>query len=370
MEIDSFKYWMDQLVNRSENTVKAYKLHFNQFLEFMKATPDALIKMQRKALESDGDPRKNHVVETKVRAWLGELKQSKSPSTCRLALSSVKSFFALNLHPLRLTRLDRPQGESVGSRIPEKEEVIRIADATKWKYRAAVMFLKDSGLRISDLVRVRWEDAVDLGEGFWNFNIMTQKKQVQACAFVGPETTRLLNQFKNKSGRIFGANKDAVNRMVNLIIEKAGVEGVSAHGLRKYFKTSLQHARVPEEYILRMMGKKASVYSENRRSQLFEAYKNAYPDLSIYAQQAQAEEIADLRTELKEMQKIKEDYEFLKPLIEMAKAGKAAFFIPKKHAKDLPLEVLETIKKFITPERFEAIKKIIQEQKRQSQSRS
>ena len=47
-----------------------------------------------------------------------------------------------------------------------------------------------------------------------------------------------------------------------------------------------------------MMGKKASVYSESRRSQLFEAYKNAYPELSIYAQKEREEEVKGLRGEV------------------------------------------------------------------------
>jgi len=295
---------MDQLVNRSANTVRAYNLHFRLFLEYVKATPNQLIEMQRKAIESNGDPRENHVVETKVRTWLGELKTAKSPATCRLALQAIKSFFALNLHPLRVTRLDRPQGESQGSRIPEREEVIRIADATKWKYRAAVMFLKDSGLRTSDLAQIQWDDAVDMGDGFWNFNLLTEKRKVAACAFVGPETTRLLKQFKNKTGHIFPAHTGTMNRTLNHIIEKAGVENVSAHGLRKYFVTSLQHARVPQEYILRMMGKKNSVYSESRRSELFEMYRKAYPELSIYVGRQQTEELESLKQELLELRNL------------------------------------------------------------------
>lgn len=298
-EIDAYKYWMDQLVNRSPNTVRAYKLHFRLFLEYVKLTPNQLIEMQRKAIESNGDPRENHVVESKVRAWLGELKTAKSPATCRLALSALKSFFELNLHPLRLTRLDRPQGDSLGSRIPEREEIVLMLDASKWKYRASIMALKDSGLRVSDLVRLRWEDKVDMGDGFWNFNLVTEKRKVVACAFIGPETTRLLENFKTKTGRIFDADKGTVNRRINKIIEKAGVEGVSAHGLRKFFVTSMEHARVPKDYYLHMMGKKSSVYSEKRLSELFKAYRDAYLELNIYAGQTD-EQITELRDKLQE----------------------------------------------------------------------
>lgn len=302
-KIDSFKYWMDQLAARSKSTRDMYQIYFNKFLEYAKATPDGLIEMQRKALETTGDPRENNVVEAKVRAWLAEMKNQKSPATRRMALAAVKSFFAVNLHPLKLTRLDRPQGESVGSRIPEKEEVVKIADAGKWKYRAAVMFLKDSGLRISDVVRVRWEDKVDMGDGFWNFNLVTEKRGVSACAFVGPETTRLLEQFKTKTGRIFNTSRDVMKNKLNILVKKARIEGVTAHGLRKYFVTSMEHQRVPKDYYLHMMGKKSSVYSEKRRSELFQAYKKAYPSLSLYAAREQTQELEKLKKQAEAQEK-------------------------------------------------------------------
>ena len=307
-EIDSYEYWMDQLVNRSPGTQRVYRIMFKEFLEYMDVTPNQLVEMQRRSLEGNGDPRENRVVENKVRAWLAELRKSKSPATCRLALATVKSFFALNLHPLRLTRLDRPQGESQGSRIPEREEVIRVLDAAKWKYRAAITFLKDSGLRLSDLVKIRWENKVDMGDGFWNFNLITEKRKVAACAFVGPETTRLLEQFKTKTGFIFKTTPKNACVQINKILKAVGVKGVTAHGFRKYFVTSMQHARVPEQYYLHMMGKKSSVYSEKRRSELFEAYRKAYPELSIYAQQSQAEEIERLENRINELERERSEY--------------------------------------------------------------
>ena len=297
-EIDSFNFWMDQLATRSPSTRMSYQIYFSQFVEYVAKTPNQLIELQRKALASDGDPRENFFVETEVRQWLAELHEAKSASTCRTALSAVKSFFDLNLHPLRLSRRDRPQGDSQGSRIPEREEVIRIADASKWKYRAGCMFLKDSGLRISDVVRVKWSDLEDMGEGVWHFNIMTKKRNILACSFVGPETTRLLEQFKTKTGRVFRTGPDNFNDQINAVIKTAGIEGVTAHGLRKYFKSSLEHARVPEQHILFMMGKKSDVYSENRRSELLKEYKGAYQELSIYVVKEQMEEIENLKKQL------------------------------------------------------------------------
>ena len=301
--IDSFDYWMQQLESRSLSTRRVYSSYFTKFCEYVDLSPNQLIETQRQALASRGDPRENHQIENQVRAFMNSMKESHSASTRRQVLASVKSFFDLNLHPLRLSVLDRPRGDSLGSRTPEKEEVVMIADAGKWKYRAAIMFLKDSGLRVSDVVRLKWKEKVSMGGGFWNFSLITQKRAVQACAFVGPETTRLLEQFKTKTGRIFRTGAENFDVMVNLQIKRAGVEGVTAHGLRKYFVTSLEHARVPKDQIWHMCGKKSSVYSEKRRSELFKSYRDAYFELSVYYQREQQEEVDSLRRELAEIKR-------------------------------------------------------------------
>lgn len=299
-EIDSWSYWLTQLENRSASTRRNYKVYVQNFLEYAKLTPNQAIEKQRESLEKKGaDPRLNHVVETLVKSWLIELRKNRTPGTCRTAFASVKSFFALNMFPLRLGREASIPGDAeYASRIPEKNEVIQILDASKWKYRAAIMVLKDSGLRVSDLVRLRWEDKVDMGDGFWSFSLVTQKRKVAAVSFIGPESTRLLNQFKTQVGRIFKTTPTAMSIKLCRIIHSIGIQGVTAHGLRKYFQTSMQHARVPTDYYLRMMGKTTSVYSETRRSELFEAYKKAYPELSIYQVKEQAEEVEALKKQM------------------------------------------------------------------------
>lgn len=370
-KFDSYKYWLDQLEGRSAATKELYTIYFKKFCEYAKATPDALVEMQRKAMEGNGDPRENHVVESKVRAWIASERDSKSTQTRKSMLTAVKSFFTLNLHPLRMLRMDVPQGESKGSRIPEKEEVILMADAAKWKYRAAVMFLKDSGLRISDVVRVRWEDRVDMGSGFWNFNLLTRKKQVQACAFVGPETTRLLEQFKTKTGRIFKTAKEHMGDEINVLTKKAELEGVTAHGLRKYFLTSMEHARVPEQYYLHMMGKKSSVYSEKRRSELFKEYKRGYPELSIYAVQ---ERDKQLQEQAKKIASLEDQVKMLMNVMRLAAKGEAPIGIATIDGKEIAVVKMkdkDVVEKLgVKPETLAEAKKKLREieaKKRQSQ---
>ncbi len=300
-EIDRYEYWLTQLSGRSEATQNVYKIYFQQFLSYVLLTPNELIRLYDESKQNGDDPREKEAVELKVRLWLNELKKTKSPATCRQAYGSVRSFFDLNRRPLFLLRQDKPKGHSEGSRIPEKKEVIRIADAAKSKYRAAMMVLKDSGLRCSDVVRLRWEDKIDMGQGFWHWKISTQKTGLTAMVFIGPEATRLLNQFKQKTGRLFATSSNNFNKKINRTIRSAGIKDLSAHGLRKYYVSSMQAARVPEQNYLRMMGKVSSVYSENRRSELFQVYNDAYEKLSIYTTENQT--LSRFAKELTRLQK-------------------------------------------------------------------
>ena len=300
-EIDSYEYWLTQLSGKSEATQNVYIIYFRQFLGYVELTPNELIELYDETKKNGDDPREKEAVELKVRLWLNGLKKIKSPATCKQAYASVRSFFDLNRRPLFLLRQDKPKGRSEGSRIPEKKEVIKIADASKSKYRAAIMVLKDSGLRCSDVVRLRWENKIDMGEGFWHWKLTTQKTGMTAMVFIGPEATRLLNQFQQKTGRLFAASCKTFNKKINRLISAAGINDLSAHGLRKFFVSSMQAARVPEQNYLRMMGKVSSLYSENRRSELFEVYKNAYEKLSIYSTENQT--LSKFAKELTQLQK-------------------------------------------------------------------
>jgi len=246
--------------------------------------PDELVEIQKAARNHEGDLRENQVLEGKVRAFIQYLEdKGYSISTCKLAYAAVLSFFECNLYPLEMRPQDRPNGEARGSRIPEKKEIVKLLNAAKSRsHRAVILVLKDSGLRISDVVRLRWDDREDLGEGFWSWKVLTRKRKVQATSFIGPEATEALKQLDKKDERIFPVNVDGLSHSIVETAKSAGLKDVSGHGLRKFFNVELQAARVPREWRYQMMGKKTGVYDENRITKLFEAYKTAYDHLRVY----------------------------------------------------------------------------------------
>jgi integrase len=321
LEIDSYQYWMNKLAGKSPNTLKTYRSLFANFLGYIKMTPNELIALKQKCNGSNADPRECAIVEDRVLDWINNgLGNSKSSATKRTGLAVVMCFFNCNKHPLSLDKNDYERADSVGSRIPTKEEIAKIADCTTgWKFRAAVIVLKDSGLRCSDLRKLIWEAKQDLGDGFWHWTIVTEKRNVKAEVFIGPEATRLLANFKTKQGRIFPTSTVVMNFRLNEAIRKAKIQGVTAHGLRKFHTTSLQHGRVPDAYILAMEGKRTSVYSETRPDVLFEAYKNAYKELSLAVGNGQAIEKA--KEDIERLQRENEDLKVKVGRMEGSKEG-------------------------------------------------
>jgi integrase len=275
---------MEQLANRSQSTRDHYVLYFKKFAEWMGKSPDELIEMQKAARNHTGDLRENRVLEGKVKGFMKHLEDhGYSVATRKIVYASVLSFFESNVYPLDMHPHDRPSGESRGSRIPEKEEIVKMLNAAKsQRYRAAILALKDSGLRISDLVQLRWEDVEDLGEGFWGWKVLTRKRKVQATPFMGPEATEALKLLPRKDERIFPINPTVLSNTIGKIIKSASLKDVTAHGLRKFFNVELQAARISREWRYQMMGKKTGAYDENRLTKLFAAYREAYDNLRVY----------------------------------------------------------------------------------------
>lgn len=310
--IDAMTFWIGQLANRNKDTVRNYKIYLRKFCGWVGKSPNELIEMKKEALDHDGDRRENMVLEGKLKEFMYYMEydavtqqgnQGYGLGSRRIAYSAVVSFFDLNQYPLSMKRGDRPTGEAMGSRIPEKEEIVKLVNtARSRRHRCTILFLKDSGLRLSDAVRLRWEDVQDFGDGFYGFKLITRKRRVKALPFIGPETTTALDQLPRKKARIFPITAKTLSNRLSVLIEEAGLEkGLKPHGLRKYFNTEMEAARVQKEYRYAMMGKRIGVYDENRQRKLFEIYRQAYGNLrclsDVVIRQDEIEAIVERRVQ-------------------------------------------------------------------------
>jgi integrase len=305
--MNSLKVWQASLANRTEGTRKKYVSHFNRFIEWANITPDKLREM--KYLEDkEAKPWERNQVENLLRQYLEEMEKSEyTCSTQKLTYASVRSFFEAQGMPLFLKRTDRPSGCAFGSKVLRREDIRQLKNAAEYlRDKALIMFLKDSGLRESDAAKLKWKDLQDLDEGFIGFTIQTKKKRTKARGFVGPEATEILKLYKEK--RLQGTQKlppeeniedhpvfalltDPTKRFrpalmsgaIGDIIKLVGIEGASAHGLRKFWEQNIHVENVA--YQKQMNGRALTeverAYFWKDAPELFEMYKANYRNLKV-----------------------------------------------------------------------------------------
>jgi len=333
--------WMEELLSKASGTREKYLFYFQKFLERWGLSADELFEMRLNDLRS-GDPLNFSRVERWVKAWCRELVEAGySPGTCRLAAHAVKSFFkALNL-PLKLKASDLPKGESSGSRIVLREEILALWDACggefKKRNRAILMFLKDSGLRISDVAALtvgqyRGAKTIynEFGEPFKVFEpIPTKKTGSLAFIHIGPEAIKAVDDYLRLREELEGPlspeaplfsmrgggfmKPDAITMVFNRLRRSLGREGrrVSPHSLRKFHTTMLE-AEIPPHWLAKLQGKKVNdsmgPYSQPEflPGTLTEAYMQAYHRIRVFkkgeADRKAREEVIRLQARIAELE--------------------------------------------------------------------
>lgn len=294
------------MANRAKGTKQQYFSHFKRLLQWIGKTADELREMKFQE-DQVAKPWERNKVENLLRQYLESMEENYSCNSQKLAYNAVRSFFAANGMRLNLTRNDRPSGCAFGSRTPNKEEVRQIVDAAEHlRTRSLILFLKDSGLRESDAARLLWKDLHDYDEGFMGFTIQTKKQKVKARPFIGPETTSILMLYKEK--RMKGTGKippekdieehpvfalfenpeqsmrpDKMSFVIGRAIELAGLEGVTPHGLRKFWEQNnhYEHEAYQKQLNGRALSEVERAYFWKETPDLFEMYQANYHNLKV-----------------------------------------------------------------------------------------
>lgn len=339
---DSVKIWMDALATRSKSTKDTYMRYFKRFCDWSSKTPDELreLKFQEDQKEK---PWERSEVENLLRGYIEHLK-NKGFKTLFVPYSAVKSFFTCNGLPLNLNGGDAPINHSAqGSVVPTREDIQQIVASCEYlRDRAIILFLKDSGLRTSDLEGLKWGDLNAIGEGFLSFETVTRKRGVLARGFVGPETVKALELYKRKrllgtrripaetdvmkhpvfskitEGHVGIGSKTLTSRLSYIFcLAKMHEKGVSAHGLRKFWEQHVHGKKA--SYVKQLNGRALNrvekAYDWLTREQLFDIYKKNYPNLKCLSpqqmiKQEDIERIVEQRVK-ERMQPLKEHFKKL-----------------------------------------------------------
>lgn len=243
------------------------------------------------------------------------------PTTARNLSKGVQSFYETfgERMEVKIKSKDLPQGDYRGQRLIRPDQIQEVVKhgGHRHPYRnvAIAIFLKDTGLRTSDLSLFTVQDWLEAkariqynryGESFTRFEPeRTRKENIVAEPHVGPETIQAVEQylkverpgasgeqalFLDESGKalIGGAIGKVVKHMVNKGLGPEA-EKVSCHSFRKLFETGLQAGGMPDKWIKYLQGKSRGVYSKpedlqvpDGESKLMTKYMEAYEEIRVY----------------------------------------------------------------------------------------
>jgi integrase len=327
--LSAVEYWLGELANRSESTKDHYAKFFHKFCEFCGSSAEELLEQRGADLKSD-DPKTQRRVESSLKAFVSQLGAKYSIATQQVGYAAVRSFFEMNYLPLRMRRGDYPSGESLGSRAATKEDIRVLVKDAPLRVKAIIMFLKDTGFRVSDARRVCFRD---LGEGwetrkFIPIFLRTKKAKTVAKTFLGPESIGALKEyveqrrkgtrrlppedvnldsplFRSRTPTVKPISRSAMSALIFFQAKRLGVNrGFSAHSFRKYVQTSLESAGVHPNWIDQVLAHKLlnsrDAYSLPSDQQLEDAYVKAYPHLAVYELQTDHERIVGLEKKIGE----------------------------------------------------------------------
>jgi site-specific recombinase XerD len=316
-EANALQYWYDELKGKEEATKERYKLYFSQFLEFIHKTADELMtQRQEDALNKDIKIQRR--IESQFLTFLTEKKnQGYAVASRQIMFAAIRSFFEIHYYPLRMRKGDYPKGDSNGVRRATKEAILKVLENKKARNKVTtvplILFIKDSGLRVSDVCRLNYGDIaqqLENGEDFIQINIITEKTNLLAKTFIGSEAITALKEYleaRRKGsqkvepetitkdsplfkawthGKVRHILRHSMSSQVMQAFRNIGEYRMSAHSLRKKLQTDLEKGGANPNWIDQIIGHELinsrDAYSLPTDEELKEAYMKAYPYIKVY----------------------------------------------------------------------------------------
>lgn len=313
----ALKYWKDELATKTEATRDIYLRNFAKFEAFTGKTADELLT-QRLNNQISKDPKIQHQIESQLKKFISaKREEGLAPATLQLCFAAIRSFFEIHYYPLRMRRGDYPKGESLGVKVATKEAILKALNnkhtRNKKTINAMVLFLKDSGLRVSDARLFNYGDISERlkrGDEFISLKTITQKQKTVAKTFIGYEAIHAFKIYLEarqqgsrhvppenstdksplfrtwESGKVKRILRHSFSSVIRSAFLRVNEPNITAHSLRKYVQTNLERGGVNVNWIDQILGHKLinsrDAYSKPTDEQLREAYIKAYKFLRVY----------------------------------------------------------------------------------------
>lgn len=233
--------------NLRKSTIHSYQYYVRSFLE----------RMAKPAEELTCEDVRSYILERK--------EEGLSAATLNLYNSSVRFFFRHVLH--------KPWDEETVPRmkldyhIPEvltKEEIERLLAATEnIKHRAMIATMYSSGLRVSELTRLHYDD---ISRSTMRIYVRESKSRYDRYTILSKRNLELLTEYwfacRKPRGILFPSewtgnylDIGSVNQFLKKNAQKAGIgRDFSSHALRHSFACHLLEGGVERHYIQELLG--------------------------------------------------------------------------------------------------------------------
>ncbi len=324
----SWKLWDSTLKRRSPGTARIYLRHFTNFLKAIEMNSEQYYEAYTKASGREKIALQSMVLD-RVQALEDE---GYSTSASHQTIKAVSSFLRSNGEAF--TTIEKHKRHSQGSRIIEKSEIqLLLEKTTHWRNKAMIMALRDSGLRVSDLAQFTYghlSECLRMGVDFCIFTLVQEKTNQQAKVCLGLESLEYIRKWVDERlnygedlqpgsplwvtlnsrpdiGVGIGEklSKYSISSRIRDIMANAGLSGVSAHSIRKYFITRMMLSGMHESLINILIGKingeSKSPYINYTDAQLLEEYKKHYRAIGF--ETTPQGDIDELQNQITEQQK-------------------------------------------------------------------
>ena len=232
---------------KQDNTVKGYRNFFINFLLFYKDTTPSLITNEQ------------------IRAYIVKRikEENISKSTQNLMISTFKAFYGRLLNQYdKVNDLYRPNKEEHLPKTLEPDEIKRLfAHVSNIKHRCLLMLMYGSGLRVGELVRLKWRDLDFVEKTVFVHNGKNYKDRY---TLLSEKTMAYLKKYKTdykSTDWVFESpngghySERSVQLLFNEALAKAKIDKqVCTHSLRHAFATQLLKANTDLDFVRKVMG--------------------------------------------------------------------------------------------------------------------
>jgi len=296
---ESVMRWLTKVRKRtaSENTRRAYLRWLDAYCTYVGMDPDQLIFTRRVDLKSeDMSIRMRH--EELLDKWVFlhlEGEKGYSRNTCALAYNVVRSFYDHNYVRLSVKAPETWVEKQI--RRLKREELKALIDALKSPmHRAYVLCQAQSGLSISDLLKITYGDVKEqLDGGATHIHLENRREKTKGSGyhdtFFGQEAVAALREYLNNrdgvtdSDRLFPCSSKNVNMFLKRAARRARIGHVSSHDLRKFFdshmKLGIEDAVLVDWWMGHNLDKIKRTYSIPPWERQLEEYRKGEREISL-----------------------------------------------------------------------------------------